>query len=163
MGISEFAKAISNGDGTEDDSSFSGQYFFFVSSVSYVSLKGYNHNNHNVKIRVIVNQRDPDDRVKFIDIQAEISATGNAAAAQVRLSERVPLQPAYDRPEFAITSATSVCKVFVGDQDKGTTTYGISVNLLCLQELRMRLAANVTSGSRYASERFYPLLFHKRA
>ena len=68
--------------------------------------------------------------MKFIDIQAEISATGNAAAAQVRLSERVPLQPAYDRPEFAITSATSVCKVFVGDQDKGTTTYGISVSAL---------------------------------
>ena len=92
---------------------------------SLIKMKGYNHLHPNDNPRDN-NLRDPDDRVKFIDIQAEISATGNAAAAQVRLSERVPLQPAYDRPEFAITSATSVCKVFVGDQDTGTDTYGVS-------------------------------------
>ena len=92
---------------------------------SLIKMKGYNHLRDVLNPRDLlnVNDRDPDDRVKFIDIQAEISATGNAAAAQVRLSERVPLQPAYDRPEFAITSATSVCKVFVGDQDTGTNIY----------------------------------------
>ena len=122
MAISGLPKDINN-DGVDDEVAF----LVNISSLyqpSFVRLKGYNHLNPGDNPRDN-NLRDPNDRVKFIDIQAEISATGNAAAAQVRLSERVPLQPAYDRPELAVISATSICKIFIGDQDTGTTTYGI--------------------------------------
>ena len=87
---------------------------FFVSinslyRVANVDIAGYDDNNGQ-----------PADRIKFKDVQAIIGATGHASTVQVRLEERVRLQPTYDHPEYAIHSATTICKVLIGDQDRGT-------------------------------------------
>ena len=61
-------------------------------------------------------------RVNFRDVQAVIGATGHAGHVRVRMEERLRLQPVYDQPEYAVHSASTLCKILIGDPDLGTTT-----------------------------------------
>ena len=117
--------------------------FLRVTSIydtSSLSLRGYNDNvprwkdplNPNVPSSLPGGcPTDEDDcRVEFKDIQAVISATGHAGHVRVRLEERVRLQSIYDQPEYAVHSASSLCKILIGDQDLGTTVGGRDYQLL---------------------------------
>ena len=53
----------------------------------------------------------------FKNIQAVITATGWSSGVGQRISERIPLRPVYDLPEYGIDSAETLCKILV------TTTY----------------------------------------
>ena len=61
----------------------------------------------------------------FRDVQAVLRATGFAGGAsdkvQVRIEERIPLGLTHEVPAAGIWSAETLCKVLVGDKDKGST------------------------------------------
>ncbi len=94
---------------------------------SHLSMKGYN--NAGDRVDPLTGRTNTGERIEFRDIQAVISATGHASDIKVRLEERLRLQPVYDNPEYAIHSATSICKVQTGDQDTGTDYESILIKL----------------------------------
>ena len=55
----------------------------------------------------------------FKNMQAIITATGKSGQVGQRLSERIPLRPIYDLPEYAIDSAADLCKILSANDDAG--------------------------------------------
>ncbi len=94
---------------------------------AHLSMKGYNYTLGNF---VDADGRtNTGERVRFKDVQAVIGATGHANYVRVALEERLRLQPVYDKPEYAIHSATNICKVITGDQDTGTDFESLLIKL----------------------------------
>ena len=57
--------------------------------------------------------RTPAKDASFKNIQAVIAATGWSSQIGQRISERIPLRPIYDLPEYGIDSAETLCKILV--------------------------------------------------
>ena len=55
----------------------------------------------------------------FKDIQAKVTATGRSGSVLERVEERMPLQPLYDRPEFALDSEETICKILANNANQG--------------------------------------------
>ncbi|MYB40220.1 hypothetical protein F4X86_03080 [Candidatus Saccharibacteria bacterium] len=139
--IPEFVDSDNRGANNEEVA-----VFLRITSIygtSSLSLRGYNVNvprkdASNISQPISISRpigctsAEVEDcyRVEFKDIQAVISATGHAGHVRVRLEERVRLQSIYDQPEYAVHSASSLCKILIGDQDLGTTVGGGDYELL---------------------------------
>ena len=59
------------------------------------------------------------DDLIFINNQVKVIATGRSGTALESISERLPVFPDYDRPEYAIDTSTNICKLITGNPDIG--------------------------------------------
>lgn len=61
------------------------------------------------------------DSLRFVNQQINITSTGRAGGLTYRIREVIPIRPKYNRPEYAIDSAEHICKVLIGEPDKGVS------------------------------------------
>ena len=117
--------------GTRNDPDDEVAFFMRINSLykaAHLSMKGYNYTSPGNFVDSD-GRTNTGERVRFKDVQAIIGATGHANYVRVALEERFRLQPVYDKPEFAIHSATNICKIITGDQDTGTDFESLLIKL----------------------------------
>ena len=59
--------------------------------------------------------------LRFINQQINVTSTGRAGGLTYRLREVIPIRPKYNRPEYAIDSASHICKTLIGEPDTGVS------------------------------------------
>ena len=62
-----------------------------------------------------------DTQLKLINQQVKVTANAQSSSINYRLQEVLPIQPKYTRPDWAINSAESVCKIITGNPDTGVS------------------------------------------
>ena len=59
--------------------------------------------------------------LRFVNQQINVTATGRAGGLTYRLREVIPIRPKYNRPEYAVDSAEHICKILIGEPDRGVS------------------------------------------
>ena len=88
--------------------------------VAYMILVRSIYGRARLQVSATYKANNRDNDLVLVNQQISVTATSKAGEIIYRLREIMPIRPTYNRPEYAVDSAESICKVLIGNPDTGS-------------------------------------------